>query len=148
MIRRILHAQFGFQHSLTRYLLLWPALLVGIKDQNAKLRVMFRQTMGMEPEDFLDLSVALFAALNAGKGQVFPTYFTSLRPGYGEKVDRILDLFTRDLQGLRDSLRADPRHKIRNRTELGEFPFTQRHPLIKLQSGAVAWWHSKIWLFA
>lgn len=143
MMRRIMHAQMGFQASDTKYLLLWPTLMLGTAP-GSSLHNRFREAMRMEPAQFLDLAIALFAALQAGKGVVAANFFDALRPAYGILIDEMLALFAQDLQGLRAALQADPAQSQRSRDELSEFPFTQRYPLVKLQAGGVAWWHPKV----
>jgi hypothetical protein len=143
MMRRIMHAQFGFQAAETKYLLLWPTLMLST-GRTSTLRAQFRGAMRMEPEDFLDLSLALFAGLKNAKGEIASNYFDALRPAYGEKIELLLGLFAKDLAGLRTALRADPAQAVRTRDELSEFPFTQRYPLVRLRSGAVGWWHPMV----
>lgn len=62
MLRRVMHAQVEFQRSESRGFARWAALYARIPDGRKEGRH-FRDAFGMEPEVFMVLSFALYAAV-------------------------------------------------------------------------------------
>lgn len=140
MLRTILHAQVEFQRGQGWGFLRWPALYSKLEPGSMSRR-QFRQVIGMEPNDFMDLAYALYAAVIQGNMPLAPDFLSSLRPSYGAAVDQIYALFARDLPGLRAELQDDKAQRIRGRQELYEFPYLRRFPLIRLRDGRLHCWH-------
>ena len=143
MIRSLSYVQMEFQRPQNWDMLRWPAL-VSMQPPESPLRRQFRESFRLEPDDFIDLSLALLGGLLQGKGEIVISYLEPLRASYGAKVDTLLELFVRDLAGLRRELQADPAQSARSRIELVEFPYIQRFPLVSLAGGRLAWWHELV----
>ena len=140
MLRSILHAQLEFQRGEGWGFLRWPALYSRLEPGSTS-RKQFRQVMGMEPNDFMDLAYALYAVVLQGNMPLAPDFLSPLRPSYGTAIDRIYALFVRDLPGLRAALQEDTAQRIRGKQELYEFPYLRRFPFLQLRDGRLHCWH-------
>ena len=97
--------------------------------------------MGVEPTAFLDLAFALYAQVISGKMPYKGDVLAPYRPTYGADVERVLELFTRDLVSLRAELRKEAAQKLRGVNELHEFPYLKRFPLLTQRDGTTHCWH-------
>ncbi|KDR41178.1 GapS1 family protein [Caballeronia glathei] len=140
MLRTLMHAQIEFQRPESRGFMRWAALYARIPE-NRNERRQFRDAFGMEPDVFLVLSFALYAAVLAGDMPVTRGWMQPLRQTYGASVDRIYEIFSRDIISLREELRKDAARKVRRKAELHEFPYVKRFPLVQLQDGMIHCWH-------
>lgn len=140
MLRSVLHAQFEFQRGEGWGFLRWPALYARL-DPNSISRRQFRQVMGMEPNAFIDLAYALYAAVLKGKMPLGADFLAPLRPTYGDAIDSMYALLIRDLPGLRAELQGDGAQRIRGKQELYEFPYLRRFPFVRLRDGRLHCWH-------
>lgn len=140
MLRTILHVQFEFQRSETWGFLRWPALY-GRLDPDSVNRRQFREVIGMEPHAFMDLAYALYAAVLECKMPLESDWLNPFRTKYGKNVDRMYELFVRDLPSLRTELQRDAAQKIRGKQELYEFPYLRRFPFLRLRDGRLHCWH-------
>lgn len=140
MIRNILHAQLEFQRPESWGFLRWPALYAQLKPGTTN-RKQFVQVMGMEPEDYIDMTFGLYAAVLKGKQLLANDPLTAFRPAYGKTVDQIYSLFVRDIPGLRTDMQSDGARKIRGKQELFEFPYLCRFPLLRDRDGWLHCWH-------
>ncbi|MGJ7487722.1 GapS1 family protein [Variovorax sp. LT2P21] len=140
MLRSILHVQIEFQRPETWGFLRWPALYARL-DRGSTSRRQFREVMGMEPDVFIDLAYALYAAVLDGKMPLGSDWLSPWRPAYGAAVDRMYELFVRDLLGLRAELQGDAAQRIRGKQELYEFPYLRRFPFLRLRDGTLHCWH-------
>lgn len=96
MLRYLVHVQVEFQRRESWGFLRWPALYARL-DPGSTNRRQFRQVMGLEPDAFLDLAYALYAAVLARNLPLGPDYLSPFRPMHGAAVDRTYELFVRDL---------------------------------------------------
>ncbi|MFS2049365.1 hypothetical protein ACEN9J_19565 [Variovorax sp. Varisp41] len=140
MLRRLLQQQTEFQREPGWAFLRWAAL-ISRRPANDALWQRFRETMGMDPHTYIDLSMALFAANLQGRMTIPDRFFAPLRPAYGRAVRTFLDLFTRDLAALRGELQKPIAQEVQGRVELAEFPYLKRYPLVRLKSGELTCWH-------
>jgi len=140
MLRKLMHAQVEFQRPESRGFMRWPALYARIPD-NRKERGQFRDAFGMEPDVFMVLSSALYAAVLDGNLPFRRDWMLPLRETYGTSVDRIYEIFSRDIASLRDELRKDAAQRVRGMAELYEFPYVKRFPMVQLRDGSVHCWH-------
>ncbi len=143
MLRYLVHVQVEFQRRESWCFLRWPALYARL-DPGSTNRQQFRQVMGLEPDAFLDLAYALYAAVLARKMPLGPDYLSTFRPMHGAAVDRMYDLFVRDLPSLRQDLQAEDAQRIRGKQELFEFPYLRRFPFLRLRDGRLHCWHSLV----
>lgn len=139
MLRSLLHVQTEFQRRSTWSFLRWPALYARLPE--GKARIQFRTAFGMEPDTFIDLAFALYAMVLSGNLPMQPDPLAVCRPHYGNAVDKIYEIFVRDLVGLRTELQRDSAQRIRGRHELYEFPYLKRFPLVRLRNGRIHCWH-------
>lgn len=140
MLRYLLHVQVEFQRSESWSFLRWPALYLGLEPGSTN-RKQFRECMGLEPEDFLDLAYGLYAAVLHRHMPIGQDYLSPLRSKYGNKVDRIYELFVRDLPSLRKDMQSEAAQRIRGKQELFEFPYLCRFPFLRLRDGRLHCWH-------
>lgn len=140
MLRSLMHVQIEFQRRETWGFLRWPALYARLP-QGHKSRQQFRTALGMEPNTFLDLAYSLYAAV-LNRGIPFNNdWLSPWRATYGGDVDRIYEIFTRDLPSLRAELQKESAQRIRGKHELYEFPYFKRFPLLRLRDGRIHCWH-------
>jgi hypothetical protein len=133
--------QFDFQRPEGWGFLRWPALIAREIRDNPTRRQFVRE-LGLEPEQFIDLTYILVVA-NVERMRSLPRHeFEPLRKAYGPAVDKYLGLVAPDLPLLRSVLRqylavqAAPL-----RQELYEFPFLKRHPFFRSRKGDITAWH-------
>lgn len=140
MIRNIIHVQIEFQRHESWGFLRWPALYAQLKPGTTN-RNQFVQVMGMEPEDYIDMTLGLYAAVMKGNQILASDPLAAFRPKYGKTVDQIYSLFVRDMPGLRADVQSDGAQKIRGKQELFEFPYLHRFPLLRNRDGRLHCWH-------
>lgn len=140
MLRKLMYAQLELQRNESWGFLRWPALLVDL-DQNHVCRRSFRALFQMEPDVYIDMAFALYAATLNRHEPISQDWLSPLRNAYGSHVDHIVNLFSRDLVGLRTELQRDLAQKIHGRHELFEFPYVKRFPFVKLRDGSIRCWH-------
>lgn len=140
MLRYLVHVQVEFQRSESWGFLRWPALYARL-DPGSTNRKQFREGMGLEPEAFLDLAYGLYAAVLNRKMPIAHDYLSPFRSTYGNDVDRIYDLFVRDLSSLRQEMQAEVTQRVRGKQELFEFPYLRRFPFLRLRDGRIHCWH-------
>lgn len=140
MLRYLVHVQVEFQRRESWGFLRWPALYARL-DAGSTNRRQFREVMGIEPQAFLDLTYALYAAVLAREMPLGSDYLSTFRPTYGADLDRMYELFVRDLPGLRQDLQTHDAQRIRGKQELFEFPYLRRFPFLRLRDGRLHCWH-------
>jgi hypothetical protein len=142
-LRSALIPQAEFQKSLRADFFRWPVLVAALHSTHV-IRKYFREDIGMEPEAYVDLAIATIAAAEKHPDGFSVGWFDALRSAYGESVDQFLALFSRNLDGLRVDVTADRFHTTRRRSELHEFPFLKRHPLLRVHGDSFISWHPSI----
>lgn len=136
--------QFDFQRPEGWSFLRWPALVARERPNNPTRR-QFVSELGLEPEQFIDLTYVLMASVLAHKRGIPPQEFKVLRKSYGNAVSHYIDLIAPDLTSLRSALREDlTTRKAPLRHELYEFPFLKRYPFFRSRSGEISPWHGKV----
>ena len=140
MLRTMVHVQMEFQRDVNWGFLRWPALYARL-DANSRNRQQFRKVIGMEPVEFLDMAFALYAHMLNGAADISPDWLGPFRSIYGDKVDRMYELFVRDLPALRSELQRDTAQKIRGNQELYEFPYLRYFPIVRKRNGRLHVWH-------
>ena len=151
LIRPRVFVQIEFQRGASRSFVRIPALLSRLPKDHS-LRRLFHSQWRLTPEQFIDLAVALYAArLEGGKPGFTRGFFVPLADQYGhEAIERILNMFSRDLAGLRDELiksemaSGGTSVKPRRRSELLEFPFFKRFPLFRAGNDIYFVWHPTV----
>ncbi len=143
MLRYLVHVQVEFQRSESWGFLRWPALYARL-DSGSINRRQFRQVMGLEPDAILDLAYALYAAVLNRRMPLASDHLAAFRLTHGAAVDRMYELFVRDLLSLRRDLQTDEAQRIRGKQELFEFPYLRRYPFLRLRDGRLHCWHSLV----
>lgn len=140
LMRRIMNVQFDFQKQISWSFLRWPALIARLPKSHGA-RVLFNEAMGMQPETYSDLAIAMFSFFHDGERYLDASSLRPLARRYGSDLEKFFALFVRSLGGLRDELQADPARRTRGMAELHEFPYLQRFPLLSLGDGRMQLWH-------
>jgi hypothetical protein len=136
--------QFDFQRPEGWSFLRWSALIAR-EGANNPTRRQFVRELGIEPEEFIDLSYFLMAALLERRRAIPGEYLNPLRAMYGKAVDKYLDVVARDLPSLRAAVRADlASRSVPLRQELYEFPFLKRYPFFRSRRGHICAWHPMV----
>ena len=142
-IRSLSYVQVQFQRGETFEFARWPAILSRLSPQHA-LRKQFEAEFGLTPDDFLDLTLAVYGPVVNREGPLAPAYFTALRARYGEKIDTILGLFSRDVPSLREQLSAEAVKNRHSTQAVLEIPVFSRFPLVRGLNGLYHCWHRKV----
>lgn len=143
-VRSFSYVQLEFQRLETFEFTRWPGLLARLPAGHPA-RAQFEASTGLTPTDFLDLTWAVYAPVLRGKEPLGPNYFGPLRDVYGEKVDVLLGLLSRDMLSLREELLSDAKRGRPTGTHLlFEAPVFRRFPLIRAASGAYYCWHKRV----
>jgi hypothetical protein len=149
MLRSLIQAQLPFQKKPTYDFLRWPALIARL-DSAHPVRRQLDGRIGMEPEVFICVCLAVYEPVINGKMTISNDYFKSLGPIYGCVVDRFMSEFSRDLDGLRAELRKRLSARIaanieaRPKQESYEFPWLSNYPLLRDQDGNFVIWHPMV----
>ncbi len=104
----------------------------------------FRESLGMDPDTFIDLSWGLHVSILERKPNVPNNFFAPLIARYGQSVHDIVSLFTRDLAALRAELGKPDALNVRGRAELREFSYLRRFPFVRLSPNAITCWHPAV----
>ncbi len=142
-IRSLGYVQVEFQRLETIEFARWPALIANLAADHP-LKQSFEATLGLTPEDFLDLTMAVYAPVIKGEVQLTMGYFASLRAAYGAKIDIILGLMARDVAALRTELSADAFQNRHTAQAVVEFPVFRNFPLLLSPNGNYYCWHPKV----
>ena len=143
-VRSLAYVQLEFQRPETFEFTRWPGLLDRLPSDNPA-RAQFEAATGLTPTDFLDLAWAIYAPVLGGKNPLGAKDFEPLRKAYGEKIDVIIGLLSRDLQGLRQELLSDASLGRRTGANLlFEAPSFRRFPFIRSASGLHFCWHKRV----
>ena len=143
-IRALAYVQVQFQRKETVDFARWPAL-IGRLHPNHALRLQFESTFGLTPLDFLDMTLAVYARILAGKEPLDGDFLAAMRLAFGEKVDVLLTLLSRDVPSLRELLSADAATQTKTAAqEMLEVPVFKGFPLVRNSHGAYFTWHQKV----
>ena len=143
MIRPMLQQQMEFQRPQGWGFMRWPALIARRPPTDA-ISQRFRQALAMDPDTYIDLGWALSTSSMHGKPRILESYFAPLRVHYGDAVDRMIGLFTRDLAALREELAKPEARIVQGRAELNEFAYLRRFPFVRLDPAAIVCWHPAV----
>lgn len=143
LLRSMFHAQQPFQKELDLGFLRWPALIRDLAHDHP-CRRLFREATSLEPDDFSDLAMVILTFTNRPGETIYPRYLASVKEGYGERLTRFLELFSRDLHGLRLALQLPAASRLLGESELREFPYLQRFPLYRSGHGILRCWHPRV----
>lgn len=140
MFRTIFHCQLEFQRNESWGFLRWASLIAPL-DRNHICRQLFREELGIEPNDFIDLTFLIYASVLDGNLKIEKRFLAPFRNHFGAKIDRIFDLYGLSLPDLRIELQKPNTQDIYGRGELYEFPHLKRWPLVKARNGFYFCWH-------
>lgn len=143
MLRPMLQQQLEFQRPQGWGFMRWPALIARRPATDA-ISQRFRQALAMDPDTYIDLGWGLSTSSMHGKPRILDTYFAPLRAHYGDSVDRMVGLFTRDLAALREELAKPEAQTVQGRAELREFAYLRRFPFVRLDPAAIVCWHPAV----
>lgn len=133
--------QFEFLRPEGWSFLRWPALIAREGPSNPTRRQFVRE-LGLEPEEFIDLTYVLMVAV-LERSRTIPRHeFAPLRKACDAAVDRYLDVVAQDLPSLPVLLRHDQAARgVPLRHELYEFPYLKRYPFFRTRKGDISAWH-------
>lgn len=151
LVRPRVFVQVEFQRGATKAFLRIPALLARLPTDHS-LRQLFQSQWGVTPEQFCDLAIALLVArLHENKPGFTRGFFAPLSAEYGDRaIDAILSMFSRDIASLRKELvQSETKEdgislKPRRRSELLEFPYFKRYPLLRTDDHSYFVWHPTV----
>ncbi|MCX2865475.1 hypothetical protein OOZ63_26980 [Paucibacter sp. PLA-PC-4] len=151
LIRPRVFVQVLFQRKATRAFVRIPALLSRLPADHG-LRKLFHAQWQLTPEQFVDLAIVIYSArFGENKPGFNRSFFKPLEKEYGTvAIDRMLGMFSRDLQGLREELLGAEDMGLgkglahRRRSELFEFPFFKRFPLYRHSPDVYFVWHPTV----
>lgn len=98
----------------------------------------------MPPEHFMDLAFGLLAATLGREMSLAPNWLDPVRHFYGDGIDAMWRLVSRDFSGLREELQRHKAQRLPLRQELYEFPYLKRFPFIAARDGQLQCWHPKV----
>ncbi len=142
-IRQILRAQAGFQRRVTRGFLREAALLLQLPS-NDPVRILFETKSGVGIQDFIDLTLVIYAAIVGGAMGLTTNWFNPLRKAYSPaSIDAFVALVSRDIPGLVKFCRSLPNADAKKASEFHEFPALTRYPFL-LIGGGLQCWHPQV----
>jgi hypothetical protein len=156
MLRALIHTQLQLQQPESFSFVRWPALIATLPPQHA-VRGLFQDAFGCDPDTFIGVVYAAYAAVLQGNKFISHDFFEPLRPIFGSAIDAFLNRFSRDAFALRRELRAELHERIyeirdghralrhdasqRPESERIEFPWLSKYPLYRDPSGRLTVWH-------
>lgn len=142
-IRQILRAQAGFQRRVTRGFLREAALLQQLP-ANDPVRILFETKSGVGVQDFIDLTLVIYAAVVGGAMGLTSNWFSPMRKAYSQdSIDGFLTLVSRDIAGLVKFCRSLPNADAKKASEFHEFPALTRYPFLSI-GGTLQCWHPQV----
>lgn len=135
--------QIDFQRPEGWGFLRWPALIAR-QPASQPSRRQFLSEIGMPPEHFMDLAFGLLAAGMSREASLAPNWLDPVRHFYGDSIDAMSHLVSRDFASLREEMRRDRAQRLPLHQELYEFPYLKRFPFIKARDGRLHCWHPKV----
>lgn len=143
LLRRVFHAQHLFQREQDLGFLRWPALLSRLSEGHP-CRRQFREATSMEPDDFSELAMVMLTFIKQAGTEIHPPMLASVLTVYGTRLESFLEMFARDLGGLRTDLTSKSAYRLLGEAELREFPYLQRFPLYRSARGSIRSWHPMV----
>lgn len=150
-VRANMHAQFIFQRSDSFGFLRWGALISRLGNEHES-RKLFETVFDMSPDEFMTASTLLLSQLKNLDPQtpLDLNNYSNLPNGLVKPLILLIDIFAKDLRGLRSELRKE----FESRQELGlparpeseryEFPWLVKYPLLKISGSKFLVWNSTI----
>jgi hypothetical protein len=135
--------QVDFQRPEGWGFLRWPALIAREATSQPSHR-QFRSQLGLSPDNFMDLSFGLFAAVLTRELPLASGWFDLVRDAYGSSIDAMWNLVSRDLPALRDEVRRSEAKRLPMKQELYEFPYLKRFPFVRMRDGRSYCWHPMV----
>jgi hypothetical protein len=135
--------QIDFQRAEGWGFLRWPALIARQPVSQPSHR-QFISEIGMPPEHFMDLAFVLLAAAMNREASLAPNWLDPVRHFYGDSIDAMWRLVSRDFTSLREEMQQDRAQRLPLRQELYEFPHLKRFPFIRARDGSLHCWHPKV----
>lgn len=141
--RQLLHAQIGFQRSSSSGFVRQAALLAQ-QQTDHPLRTLFEKKIGISVLDFMDLALAIYAAVLNGQQRFDMGWFEPLRTVYsGPVINAFVSSISRTFSELVIFCRTLPDSKIKVASELYEFPVVSRYPFLRI-GDAIECWHPAV----
>jgi hypothetical protein len=139
LMRQLMRAQFEFQRRYTKSFVREAALLAQ-QPENYPLRRLFEQKAGVRIQDFLDLALAMYAAMLNDHTTLDTGWLDRLRAGYTEAVvAAFIRAISRDYVQLCDFFRALPDKGPKKASEYYEFPVIKRYPFLRTGNTLECW---------
>jgi hypothetical protein len=144
LLRQIIAAQLRFQLPISPGFVRDAAILSRL-DPNSILRRHFVSQTGIQPDEFIDFSYALFTAFGTDERRtVSAGYFSPIAQTYGhDSFNRFMNRISADSQGLLDFFMALPDRNRKVQSEYYEFPAVRALPIFR--SGQdIHCWHPSV----
>jgi hypothetical protein len=139
VIRQLLNSQIGFQRPLSPGFVREAALLAK-QPKNSALRTSFEAKTGVEINDFIDLSLALYSPILNGYRRILLSWFDPMRSTYSDRsIENFLTCISRTTTELVDLCRQLPHANRKVASELYEFPVLSRYPFLRKDSDIECW---------
>lgn len=142
-IRSFAYVQIEFQRPETFEFARWPAILARLPTDHP-VRRRFEISTDLSPENFADLVWGVYTAVLQHEQPLNPNYFVALRSSYGDKIDVLLGLLSKDVTSLRKQLSENPVHGRPPTHVLVEAPVFRRFPLLRTANNQFFSWHPKV----
>lgn len=138
-MRRLTYPQIAFQRQMSGGFIREAALL-GSLPNNHQLRQQFVTRAGLTPEEFVDLSVGVFAAVVSENMLYLPfTWFRTLQGAYGPALTAYYSLVSCNFAELREFCRGLPDAKAKVASEYFESTPLRRYPFARDKNGLRCW---------
>lgn len=138
-MRQILRPQLGFQRGITKGFVREAALLA-LQPVNHPIRQRFLQKTGLQVEDFIDLSLATYAAIVKGQRSLCKHWFSALAPAFSQEViNTYRSCMSRSYSELKEFCRSLPDASRKVASEYFEFPVLRRYPFFRVADNLVCW---------
>lgn len=143
VIRQLLNSQIGFQQPHSAGFVREAALLAK-QPKNSALRISFEAKTGIEINEFIDLSLAIYSPILNGARRISLSWFDPLRATYSDQsIGNFLTCISRTPAELVDLCRVLPHANRKVASELYEFPVLRRYPFLRKDS-EIECWHPAI----
>lgn len=143
MLRQMFAGQMEFQKRPSWSFMRTPMLISRLPPQHPA-RKMFVEGLGIEPEPFMDISIAVYSAVLNGDMHFNIRKYFGLAPHYTQPINTFFDLLARDPITLRTELQNKNLQHNRGSSELYEFPIFRRFPLLQRTNETVSVWHQAV----
>lgn len=140
VIRRMLRTQIELQRTVTKGFVREAALL-SAQPADHPLRALFKSMTQLEPEEFIDFSLATFGSVAKGSLTIRSSFFDPLLTIYPtETISAFIACVSKEYVQYVEYFRSLPDARRKVMSELYEFPVVSRYPFLN-EGGYLKCWH-------